>query len=389
MECTTEVEAGHAIAASQVQSLYEILRSVPDYRSKRGRRYEAAQVLVLLILAKLAGEQSVSGAAQWVRLRQGWLTELLTLPRLPCANTYTYVLSHLGVNEFNEAVRRWSRQIGLEKKPETLVHWAIDGKVLRGSRQITPTPRDGQEVLNVYSVATGVLQHATPIESKGYEAATAQAYLNQTDCTGIVITADALHTRPHFVRRIRAQKGHYVLLVKRNRPELEAEIRRLFALPPDPDYPVSHATTYDRGHGRQTTRCISTSMELNLALQDEWRDVAQVFIIERFGRRDGKPFHDSVCGLTSLPPPYASPDQLLHWVRTHWHIENRCHWRRDATLGEDACTVRQPHVATMLSLLNSLILAIFDHQHISNARSAMRSFNAFPHTAMQLLMNPL
>jgi predicted transposase YbfD/YdcC len=389
MECSTESTTAHEIKTSCVQSLYEILRQVPDHRDNRGKRYEAALVLVLLLLAKLGGEQSMSGIAEWARLRQEWLAGLLPLKTLPCANTYTYVLIHIDMSELNEAVRQWSHQIGLEREAETLVHWAIDGKVLRGSRQVMPTERDGQEVLNVYAVDSGVVQHTTPIENKGYEAATAQAYVSETDCTGIVITADALHTRPRFARCIRASKGHYVLLVKRNRPELEAEIRRLFALPSDPAYPVACTTTVEKGRGRLTTRRIATSTELNLALQDEWRDIAQVFIIERFGMREGKTFHESVCGLTSLSPDKASPVQLLHWVRTHWHIENRCHWRRDATLGEDACTVRQPHVATVLSLLNSLILAIFDHQRISNARSAMRTFAAFPDAALALLIHPL
>lgn len=389
MGCSTESKSVHEIEAGCVQSLYEILRQVPDHRGNRGKRYEAALVLVLLLLAKLGGEQTMSGASEWVRLRREWLSGLLPVKQLPCANTYTYVLIHIDVNELNKAVRQWSQQIGLEREPETLVHWAIDGKVLRGSRQTMPTPRDGQEVLNVYDVDSGVLQHTAPIQSKGYEAATAQDYVSETNCTGIVITADALHTRSRFARCIRASKGHYVLLVKRNRPELEAEIRRLFALPSDPAYPVACTTTVDKKHGRLTTRRIATSTELNLALQEEWRDIAQVFMIERFGMREGKSFYESVCGLTSLPPDKASPTQLLHWVRTHWHIENRCHWRRDATLGEDACTVRHPHVATVLSLLNSLILAIFDHQCISNARSAMRAFAAFPDTALALLIYPL
>jgi hypothetical protein len=33
--------------------------AVPDYRCKRGQRYPAAQVLVILLLAKLAGEQAL------------------------------------------------------------------------------------------------------------------------------------------------------------------------------------------------------------------------------------------------------------------------------------------------------------------------------------------
>jgi predicted transposase YbfD/YdcC len=273
--------------------------------------------------------------------------------------------------------------------PGELVHWALDGKVLRGNHRQTPTSQSGQELLGVYAVADGYLAHCEPIASKGYEAATAQSFVAQTDCTGKVMTADALHTRPRLCRQIRRQQGHYVLVVKRNRPQVEAEIRQLFALPADANYPVYSVRTVDAEHGRLTLRQLSTSSELNLALADEWRDVAQVFLLERWVTRHGRTTYESVCGLTSLPPDIATPVHLLAWVRAHWQIENRCHWRRDATLGEDACTVRQPRVATLLAVLNSTILALFDHLKVTNARSAIRTYAAHPAQALALLTQPL
>ncbi len=389
MECTIEeVNVDNELDAEQVQSLYEALRQVPDYRHRRGRRYEAATLLVILLMAKLAGEHTISGAAHWAQLRGEWLTKALGLKRLPCANTYEYVCAHLDVNELNCAVRDWFVRMMPARDSAQLVHWAVDGKVLRGSHRRTPTLEVGQEVLNVYAVESGHLEHCQMIESKGYEAAAAYNYVSQTDCAGVVITADALHTRPRFVRRIREQDGHYILIVKGNRAQLEADIRYLFALSPDPLHPVRTTQSVDSGHGRMTIRRLSTSTELNLALQDEWRDVAQVFLLERFGTRDGNPVYESVCGLTSLPPHLATPEQLLTWVRSHWSIENRCHWRRDATLREDACTVRHPRVATILAVLNSLILALFDSLNIKNARHAIRTFSAFPERALHLLLQP-
>lgn len=102
--------------------------------------------------------------------------------------------------------------------------------------------------------------------------------------------------------------------------------------------------------------------------------------------RHGRTTYESVCGLTSRPPERAAPAQLFAWVRAHWHIENRCHWRRDATLGEDACTVRQRAVATVLAVLNSAILALFDQRKAKNARTAIRRFAAQPDLALALLI---
>jgi predicted transposase YbfD/YdcC len=378
MHCTTE--------EAHLHSLYQKLQAVADHRCKRGRRYEAATVMVIVLLAKLAGEESISGIAEWASLREGWLKEALGLRRLPCANTYAYISRHLDVLELNEQIRSYFAERTPSASDETFVHWAVDGKVLRGSASHRPPSQSGQELLHVYAVEAGYLEHCQMIAGKGYEAATAQAFVAEHDCTGKVITADALHTRPRLCRQIRRQQGEYVLVVKRNRPEVEAEIRQLFALPADPLYPVQRVRTVDSGHGRLTIRQLSASRELNLALADEWRDVAQVFLLERWVTRHGKTTYESVCGLTSLSADEASPAKLLALMRAHWHIENRCHWRRDATLGEDRCTVRQPKVATVLAVLNSAILALFDHLKIPNARRARRAFNARPHTALALLL---
>lgn len=388
MDCTTETVDVDALESGHVQSLYALLRQVPDYRAKRGRRYEAATVLVIVLLAKLAGESTLSGIAHWARLREAWLKEVLGVKRLPCANTYAYVCAHLDVAELNAKIQMWLTQVAATQPTAQRSHWALDGKVLRGSHRYTPTAQSGQEVLNVYDVETGTLPHCRMIQSKGYEAASAYDFVKQTHCAGVVITADALHTRPRFARRIRKQQGHYVFIVKGNRAELEAGIRYLFALPPTPAYPVRTAKTVESGHGRLITRHIWTSSELTLALKDEWCDVEQVFVLERRGWRQGKAVYESVCGLTSLPPEQASPAQLLAYVQRHWHIENRCHWRRDATLREDACTVRQPVVATILAVLNSAILALLDHCHVTNARAAIRRFAAFPDQALALLTQP-
>ena len=388
MDCTIEVP-GHELGSDEVRSLYAVLREVPDYRRRRGRRYEAAQVLVILLLAKLAGEQTLSGVAHWARLRASWLEQVLGMRRLPCANTYHYISAHLDVAVLNRLLSEWFAQVAPDLAPGELMHWAIDGKVLRGSHRQSPVVQSGQEVLGVYAVEAGYLHHYEPIIGKGYEAATAQSFIAKTDCTGKVITADALHTRPRLCRQIRRQNGHYVLLVKRNRAELEAEIRQLFALPPHPTYPVATCRTVEVGHGRTTIRQLRTSSELNLALADQWRDVAQVFLLERWVFRNGKTTYESVCGLTSLSAQQASPARLLALVQAHWKIENRCHWRRDATLREDACTVRHALVAVTLALLNATILALFDFRKVKNARAMIRTFAAFPDQALDLLIKPL
>src|SRR3954452_3910636 len=69
-------------------SLFALLSLLVDPRKPRGCRYPLASILAVIILAKLAGETSISGIASWGRLRAAWLCPLLQVKRstLPCAN---------------------------------------------------------------------------------------------------------------------------------------------------------------------------------------------------------------------------------------------------------------------------------------------------------------
>lgn len=54
---------------SSTISLYKTLQELPDKRRRQGKRNELALLLCLLLLAKLAGQTSLSGATEWIRHR--------------------------------------------------------------------------------------------------------------------------------------------------------------------------------------------------------------------------------------------------------------------------------------------------------------------------------
>lgn len=57
-----------------------------------------------------------------------------------------------------------------------------------------------------------------------------------------------------------------------------------------------------------------------------------------------------------------SPAEWMDMVRKHWAVENKNHWRKDATLGEDATRSRNPNVVSNLALLGQLVLFVFERQ---------------------------
>ena len=58
-------------------------------------------------------------------------------------------------------------------------------------------------------------------------------------------------------------------------------------------------------------------------------------------QRDGAVSSETRYFVTSAARKLAGAGQLLQWARGHWSIENRCHYVRDVTFGEDASRVRK------------------------------------------------
>jgi len=411
MECTTilaEMQVPAEAKPVVVESLYEALKRVKDKRSRRGKRYPAAVVLTLLVLAKVAGQVKLKGIAEWV----GWQAETFAqrLPlyrgRVPCANTYRYVSDHIDVAELNNVLGEYfatltSKPLPEVQPPEPAVaasaaepkerrHLALDGKSLRGTRRRGEASKATVHTVGLYNVTENFMWKQQSVVGKGQERKAALSLIEPLAFDGCVVSADALHTQPKWAQAILERNGDYLLIAKGNQSELREAIALLFSQPPQPRlFPEGEAHTVDKAHGRLEVRHLRVSSELGEYLAPRWPQVAQVFQLERTVTRHGKTTHEFVYGLTSLTAQQVSPTQLLALVRQHWHIENRSHWRRDVTLGEDACRVTVGQVPQVLAALNNCVLAIVDFLLQPNLAAATRFFAARPAKALDLFLLPL
>jgi len=97
--------------------------------------------------------------------------------------------------------------------------------------------------------------------------------------------------------------------------------------------------TTEKGHGRLEQRTLRTTTLLTL--QQKWPGLAQGFELRRKRTIKGVTTEEVVYGITSLKAEEATAKRLLDLTRGHWGIENKLHYVRDVTLGEDGCRVRK------------------------------------------------
>jgi predicted transposase YbfD/YdcC len=199
----------------------------------------------------------------------------------------------------------------------------------------------------------------------------------------MVWTLDALHTTKATARLITKDlHGHYVLIIKGNQPTAQAAAAALLA-GPDTDWVTTTAVEDDRGHGRVERRTI------RVAPADEslFLSAAQAFRLRRdTGGLDGVwTRKEVVYGITSLPADLAGPAQLNHYERRHWVVEDRLHWVRDVTYGEDHSQVRTASGPRVMATLRNLAITILRLAGATSITAALRHHSRRPSRPLQTI----
>jgi hypothetical protein len=152
-------DVGMVADPSAVRSLYEALHQLSDARRGQGKRYELALILCLLVLAKLAGQTTLSGATDWIRHRAASLADHFGLCRksMPCQMTYCNVLARVDAKQLDAILAdffvRWEAEQRCGGEPSRLhtpqgkadhTHLAIDGKTLRATTRAASSGASAQ-----------------------------------------------------------------------------------------------------------------------------------------------------------------------------------------------------------------------------------------------------
>jgi predicted transposase YbfD/YdcC len=388
-------------------SLYMAFEKVQDRRKARGKRYPLPFILTLLFLGKLAGERTMSGALDWVNERKYWIKRALHWPKdIPVQSTCTEALTQCDDEEVTQVIaqffekehgerekrRKLEKKEGQREEQEREQSWkqtAMDGKTLKGTRKHASADQPSVHLLSLYNCETGIVQAQRAVPKKTNEITGAKAFFRLELLQGKLLSTDAMHTQKLWFAEIEKYGGWFFSTVKRNHKRVYHAISSYFEQKDTIQGNIQYARKEQKGHGRQEIRELWASTQCLEILEQEWRGIEQIVKIRRCVERGGKWREEIVYGVTSLPRNRADAEQLLEMNQKHWYIENRLHYRRDVTLGEDACQVRKEGAPQVLAALNGGILALMDYLGVANVAAQMRHFCAQPQEALQLLLSEL
>ena len=207
----------------ETTTLYGRLQSLPDHRTKKGKRFPLAAILTISLAAMLSGANDLMAIFRWGRRLSPAALQALGVAKkrrkAPCHATYHYVFKHIYVKDLAAALA------GLVDAEAGLGHVAIDGKRLRGSkRENSP----GMHLLHAFSTKLQAAVGTLEVPPDSGEVIEVLELIKSLPLEGAVVTGDAAFTFRTVVDAIRERGGHYFLFVKGNQPELQSELAHAF-----------------------------------------------------------------------------------------------------------------------------------------------------------------
>ncbi len=363
------------IARLGLDEIVRHFQGLEDPRSTINRQHPLDSVVVIALMAVLAGASGPTAIAEWAEVKRAALLGALDLPHgIPRKDVFRRVLMALRPGAFQACFAGRLRSLRASAEAATGVEQpvlAVDGKTARRSHD----RRNGLGALHSVSVWAsefGLSLGQVACEEKSNEITAIPALLRLVDLKGAIITIDAMGTQEAIAGQIIAGEADYVLALKGNQETLHQAVIDHILDQWEDDFARVKARrlrTRETGHGRDETRTyIQMPVPASLPGLGLWAGLRSIGVVVSECVRDGKETVEVRYYISSLG---LGVKRFAHAIRSHWSIENSCHWSLDVTYREDESRIRDRHLRENFAWLNRLTLSLLK-QHPGRERLAMK-----------------
>jgi len=336
MDATTE-DDGSLFEATVFLSHF---KDLPDSRQPGKVVYPLDEVLLLVLLATLAGAEAFTDIARFGEKKLALLRRFRPFrDGTPPHDRIGDIFASLEAEPFQRCFVAWMAAVtGI---PAGVI--AIDGKTVRRSGR----KRDDQapiHMVSAFAARQRLVLGQVKVAEKSNEITAIPKLLSMLAIEGAIVTIDAMGCQRDIAQKILDKKADYVLALKGNQGSLRADVE-LFATEQKArsfaDTTITRDTTVDGDHGRIETRT-TTVIHYVAWIQErhDWPGLEAVVMVESRREINEKIESETRFYLTSLVMVAALMGPV---VRSHWAVENSLHWVMDMVFRDDECRVRTEH----------------------------------------------
>jgi predicted transposase YbfD/YdcC len=366
------------MAKSQRCVLDEVVvhfHELEDPRSPINRQHPLVSVVVIALMGVLAGAGGPTAIARWAETKKEWLLKVLPLPAgIPRKDVFRRVLMLLNPAAFQACFFNWLQALRAKAAEASGVDqpvFAVDGKTARRSHD-RGNGLGALHSVSVWASEFGLSLGQVACAEKSNEITAIPELLRLVDIEGAIITIDAMGTQKAIAEQIVDRKADYVLALKGNQETLHQAVIDYIHTQSANDFANVAARRLlktETGHGREETRSyIQMSVPPHLAELELWKGLKTIGVVVSACVRDGKETIETRYYISSLA---LGVKRFAHAVRSHWGIENSCHWSLDFTFREDESRIRETNLRENFAWLHRFLLSLLK-QHPGRDSIVMR-----------------
>jgi predicted transposase YbfD/YdcC len=335
-------------SAEESGALYETVvflgyfKDLPDVRQSGKVKYPLDEILLLCLLAVVAGAETITDIARFGRLKLAFLRRFRPFADgTPAHDHLGDILATLDPEAFARCFVAWvAAQTGVSAEVV-----AVDGKTVRRSGSKTSKKKKNLEgpihIVSAFAARQRLVLGQVKVAEKSNEIVAVPKLLRMLAIEGAIVTTDAMSCQRDTAQTILDKKADYILALKGNQGTLKDDVKLFVDEQRAVDFKdaeVSRDKTVDGDHGRIETREVTVIHDVEwLQRRHDWPGLKSVVVVESTREVAGKIDRETRLYITSL---VLLANQIGPMIRGHWMIENGLHWVLDMIFRDDECRVR-------------------------------------------------
>lgn len=358
--------------------------STPDIRThfesltdprRREPTYPLENIVVMLLCAVICGADDFVAVARWANTKKDWLSKFLDMGAgVPSHDRFNAVVALLKPREFEQCLLNWIAALHEVTEGQVI---AIDGKTLRRSYD-KASGKAAIHMVSAWASVNHISLGQVVTDEKSNEITAIPQLLELIEVSGALVTIDAMGCQTAIAEKIVAGGADFCLAAKGNQPTLLAHIEGHFESLAESNGDATkarHIATHEKGHGRVEDRyyTICPVPESMAEETQRWAGLKAIGMTTNVTWRDGEERIETRYYILSK---YLSAKRFADAVRSHWSIENSCHWQLDVTFSEDQCRVRKDHADANLSVVRRTALSLLKNEKTAKIGVKNKRLNA-------------
>jgi predicted transposase YbfD/YdcC len=332
--------------------IYEHFKTIHDPRIERGKKYLLEDIIFIAIVSIICGADDWNEIEEFANLKIVWFRKFLLLPNgIPSHDTFNRVFSLLDPKKYTELAMKLFSPTVLEG----LDFISIDGKTVRRSVD-KKNNKFPIHIVSAWSSRNSLTLGQVKVDEKSNEITAIPELLSLIDINKTVVSIDAIGCQKKIVEKIIEGKGDYAIALKNNQPTVYNDVSKYFETMVLSDFEsvrFGYVKKEEKGHGRIEKREYWLLTDIDwLSKKDEWIGLKSVGMVQTERKYKGKNTIECRYYISSL----TDTDLFEKSVRSHWQIENSCHWILDVAFREDDSRIRDGYAAENFSVMRKIAL---------------------------------